>query len=300
MRTHASSAYGWLQQWRKEVLNINLINLFPLSLWQLDTVPVEGRGLAKCRFRNTYHKNCGSLPSRCRQSAAGPLTADSRHRAGLLLWRSTGWWRTPFRFNHFLHKNCDPGLDLRQPLLNEWMCPVTLRSLHSTAEKYHSGKKKRKGKPNPWQFPQWRCVFIECEQSRCIVWVLFVENWLPGALCCWMTLFTLLSLQQMMGEMLQPLSSKLIALSLDETTTQRWVCLSEEKKRNNFCWTISLIYRDALLIAGIAFTATMHRYISHSNGNVLNKSVVFVCGSLLSERVFECSVLTENAKHQKM
>lgn len=53
----------------------------------------------------------------------------------------------------------------------------------------------------------------------------------------------------------------------------------------------------------IAFTATMCLYISmHSNHNVFNKTIVLYVGLLwcLSERVLECSVVSEIMKHLRM
>lgn len=99
--------------------------------------------------------------------------------------------------------------------------------------------------------------------------------------------------------MLQPLSSQLITLSLDNKTKQWWICLSEKGRQIplSVVWlTISQTDRNALLIAHSAQQGG-ELLLPWTNRNVFDKTILKlnVYGSLmelLTKWVFECSILT--------
>ncbi len=91
----------------------------------------------------------------------------------------------------------------------------------------------KNGEPNPCQIQQWQCV-----SARVPYWMLAAAAAHCLSFTCGKLIATSIMLlnefvypaqfTKMMGEMLHPLSSKLITLSLNNTTKQWWICLNEK------------------------------------------------------------------------
>lgn len=135
---------------------------------------------------------------------------------------------------------------------------VWSHSSHFIAQQKTSLQKNEK--PNPCQIQRWQCV-----SARVPYWMLAAAAAHCLSFTCGKLIATSIMLlnefvypaqfTKMMGEMLQPLSSKLITLSLDNTTEQWWICLSEKGRQImlSVVWlTISQTDHYALITASSA------------------------------------------------